>query len=182
MVWKRLHALGFRTYAKYLLSDHWADFRIRYFASGKPKTCTRCSYNRVQLHHITYIRLGAESLDDVIPLCSKCHEKVHRWLKRRKLPVSDTLFALQCLSVSQKEAKELQRKRAAKKARAERSKGGRMMGNVAASNRIGKRIYGYCTTCGRPARKGTYACKYHGPEAEEPHDLGYSDEGLHRIT
>ena len=43
--------------------------------------CQMCS-TKVDLstshcHHITYIRLGKESLSDVSTLCKECHEKLH---------------------------------------------------------------------------------------------------------
>ena len=37
-----------------------------------------CGTNRgVQLHHLTYERIGNEELDDLIALCSGCHQVVH---------------------------------------------------------------------------------------------------------
>jgi hypothetical protein len=29
------------------------------------------------VHHITYERIYAEDLDDLITVCNRCHEKVH---------------------------------------------------------------------------------------------------------
>lgn len=31
----------------------------------------------IELHHLTYKRVGRESLDDLMPLCGVCHKKVH---------------------------------------------------------------------------------------------------------
>lgn len=78
---ERLRRLGFGSYAEYLHSAHWADFKARYRSSGMKVTCDVCQERGVQLHHRTYIRLGNELLTDVIPLCREHHEAVHAWLK-----------------------------------------------------------------------------------------------------
>ncbi len=76
-----LRRLGFATYGEYLASPHWLAFRERYRASGASMKCAVCGVGRIQLHHHTYERLGAESLEDVTPLCRPHHEAVHAWLK-----------------------------------------------------------------------------------------------------
>jgi 5-methylcytosine-specific restriction endonuclease McrA len=68
-----------RAYRKYLKSAHWkrkkAEFKASERWTGK---CERCeSTKRLQIHHLTYERLGAERLEDLIALCRECHKKAH---------------------------------------------------------------------------------------------------------
>lgn len=85
----KITALGFKTYEEYLDSDLWQQFRKKYFRSKKTKKfCLVClgddEFNfSVELHHLTYERLGQERLNDVIPLCREHHEQVHEILKQR---------------------------------------------------------------------------------------------------
>lgn len=78
---ERLRALGFGTYAEYLASEHWSDFRKRYKVAGRRMTCLVCGAKPIQLHHRTYARLGRERFEDVIPVCRPHHEAIHEWLK-----------------------------------------------------------------------------------------------------
>lgn len=75
---KSFRKLGFKSYHEYLKSDHWKDFRRRYFACHK-RRCSICGKTkRIELHHITYARLGHEQMDNVRPLCHFCHALTHR--------------------------------------------------------------------------------------------------------
>lgn len=94
---ERLHALGFSSYAEYLNSDHWHNFRKAYRESGRPRVCAVCGASPIQLHHHTYDRLGREPLDDVTPLCRPHHEAVHEWLKLAGKPVGATKRAVAAL-------------------------------------------------------------------------------------
>jgi hypothetical protein len=94
---ERLRLVGFSTYADYLKSAGWLEFRRRYFASGKTKRCCMCDCRNVQLHHKTYVRLGMELFDDVIPLCHGHHDQVHAWLKAKGLPVEETPQAIDAM-------------------------------------------------------------------------------------
>jgi hypothetical protein len=80
----RLKALGFHSYEAYLNSNHWIDFKKRYAAAGLSMVCAVCNITPVQLHHITYERLGCEEFIDVIPLCRTHHNALHDWLKQYK--------------------------------------------------------------------------------------------------
>jgi hypothetical protein len=91
---RRLRRLGFTSYAAYLRSDHWAEFRSAYRASNKPQFCIACYRKDYQLHHRSYSRIGCELMNDVIPLCSDCHKKVHAWLKDHGTNLQATHFAL----------------------------------------------------------------------------------------
>ncbi len=73
----RLAALGFDSYAEYLASPHWQEFKQRYREEYGAVRCASCHDPKYELHHKTYDRLGAERISDVIPLCRQCHEVVH---------------------------------------------------------------------------------------------------------
>ncbi len=83
-----LKALGFKSYAAYLKSDHWLHFRERYFAKHK-KVCYCCAKDARDLHHTTYEFIGKERLKDVKPLCRDCHDKVHTLIKKHRVPLSE---------------------------------------------------------------------------------------------
>jgi 5-methylcytosine-specific restriction endonuclease McrA len=72
----RLRELGYQRYGDYLKSPHWLRLRNAYRESGLPQTCV-CGDEEVHLHHLTYDRIGAERLDDLTPLCRRCHALVH---------------------------------------------------------------------------------------------------------
>lgn len=64
-------------YRDYLQSDHWKIFRISVLVQRGYK-CELCGSTReINLHHLTYVRLGHELPTDVQVLCYPCHSKVH---------------------------------------------------------------------------------------------------------
>lgn len=81
-------------YADYLLSDHWKLTRqLALQRAGNRCQCGQCplasfyphelrewfprSYSRLEVHHLTYERLGAEVDDDLLVLCGWCHSRLH---------------------------------------------------------------------------------------------------------
>lgn len=61
----------------YLRSPAWQAKRADYRRNRK-WACLICGAKRgIQLHHLTYDRLGDEDLDDLVPLCQGCHVIVH---------------------------------------------------------------------------------------------------------
>ncbi len=70
-------------YLKYLKSPQWQIKREMYFAA-KGKWCKACgkSQGPIQIHHITYDRLGRELLGDLTSLCPPCHNKVGQTQRR----------------------------------------------------------------------------------------------------
>lgn len=88
-LWRRkgLHALGFKfeEYDKYLETPHWRSFRRTVFAEQRRRLgqnrCERCPKNgsefKLDVHHLTYERLGNEKVDDVQIICKECHDKIH---------------------------------------------------------------------------------------------------------
>lgn len=73
---RALRRLGFKTLNDYLASPAWAAFRSDILAERK--ACEDCGTGQgLQLHHISYSRLGNERSDDIRVLCRPCHEKSH---------------------------------------------------------------------------------------------------------
>jgi len=64
-------------YADYIWSAEWAEVKRRYRASKLPQKCVVCGSSHVDLHHRSYRRLGAERLNDLVPLCREHHMIVH---------------------------------------------------------------------------------------------------------
>lgn len=74
-------------YTNYLKSPQWKAKRELWFAKFG-KYCRACGKTTgpIQLHHVTYDRLGNERLSDLVALCAECHrgaEKFHRLLGGR---------------------------------------------------------------------------------------------------
>lgn len=42
----------------------------------------------LEVHHLTYERLGAELLEDVVTLCQRCHSLRHTWAIREGKPLT----------------------------------------------------------------------------------------------
>jgi cytochrome c len=79
-------------YQTYLLSEHWNQFRLKVLADRKE--CEECGINYrkavrlykqgLNVHHLTYERIGKEKKADVKVLCYGCHMKQHGlgdWIK-----------------------------------------------------------------------------------------------------
>jgi len=72
--WK---ALGFESYADYLVSDIWISTRD-YFLKLNP-TCQECHNNEAtQVHHKSYANVGNEGSEELLVVCKSCHEKIHK--------------------------------------------------------------------------------------------------------
>jgi 5-methylcytosine-specific restriction endonuclease McrA len=65
------------TYAGYLRSPYWRAVRRRALVAAGYR-CQRCPAVRdLQVHHLTYERLGCEQPADVEVLCDSCHAAAH---------------------------------------------------------------------------------------------------------
>jgi 5-methylcytosine-specific restriction endonuclease McrA len=77
-------------YINYINSDEWQAFRKRALAAFGNK-CVRCeapgSDVILQVHHLSYRRLGRERLEDVTVLCVPCHESKHKRWKGKRIHV-----------------------------------------------------------------------------------------------
>ncbi len=64
-------------YLDYIASDIWKAIagEARENANNKCQLCN--SPEKLRVHHRTYERLGKELQEDLITLCSDCHEKFH---------------------------------------------------------------------------------------------------------
>ena len=64
-------------YDQYMKSPQWKKKRklVMIFFDHKCAICNKSG--RLEAHHRTYQRLGAELLTDLIPLCPGCHETFH---------------------------------------------------------------------------------------------------------
>ena len=62
---------------EYLKSPHWRQFR-KSAKKHLPMECPCGARSGLDLHHLTYDRLGRERLDDVAWLCRDCHDALHR--------------------------------------------------------------------------------------------------------
>ncbi len=69
-------------YSDYIRSRSWKEKRNEFLASNLfEDCCAACrekkeSYN---VHHMTYERLGAEQLEDLVALCARCHNDLHKF-------------------------------------------------------------------------------------------------------
>jgi len=63
-------------YIEYMKSDAWREKRglVLERSGGK---CEKCGFEACDVHHLTYERLGNESMDDLQALCLKCHWTAH---------------------------------------------------------------------------------------------------------
>lgn len=64
-------------YRQYLQTPEWRT-RRRHALEHADHRCQRCgSRYRLEVHHRTYERRGAERLDDLVVLCANCHREEH---------------------------------------------------------------------------------------------------------
>ncbi len=75
---RRPRPLGFKPqYQRYINSDLWRRVRLWKIGLVGGK-CEKCSSDvNLQVHHLTYDRLGAERAEDLQVLCKPCHERAH---------------------------------------------------------------------------------------------------------
>jgi 5-methylcytosine-specific restriction endonuclease McrA len=75
-----------KSYDAYLASRAWSDKRKQWYAAwlssaGIEPSCLVCgrrwTLKSGHLHHTTYVRLGDESLSDLVPLCRRDHRALH---------------------------------------------------------------------------------------------------------
>ncbi len=65
-------------YLAYLQSDKWALQRAAALARAKYR-CMACGgWRDLEVHHLSYERLGAEVPQDLTVLCGHCHKRTHR--------------------------------------------------------------------------------------------------------
>ncbi len=79
---RRLKEMGLQTYIDFQRSTGWKKTRRRLVGKESIGICRGClKPGRVELHHLTYERLGNELDSDLLPLCRKCHGLLHKKLR-----------------------------------------------------------------------------------------------------
>jgi len=67
-------------YKRYIKSDAWKLKRLDAI-KHHGQDCQQCGHflpiSMIQVHHITYKRLGKELMEDLMIVCKPCHEKIH---------------------------------------------------------------------------------------------------------
>ena len=63
-------------YEKYLMSSEWAKKRMQTMDRDSWK-CVICGNEADVVHHLTYERIFNESLNDLVSLCTECHQREH---------------------------------------------------------------------------------------------------------
>ncbi len=64
-------------YVQHLQSDAWSELRLKVI-QRENNLCQGCRSAPIQnVHHMTYDRLGAELLTDLVGVCRSCHERYH---------------------------------------------------------------------------------------------------------
>lgn len=82
---------------RYIQSDCWQEIKDGYFNDWhNPFRCVVCGADQVDLHHLSYRRLGGdETHQDLAPLCRADHELVHRLESTMRACGADPELALQ---------------------------------------------------------------------------------------
>jgi len=75
---------GAINYNDYINSPEWQKKRRSF--NSREAVCLSCGVGGVlDLHHVTYQRLGEEGPDDCVWVCRGCHKNIHRLEKRMTL-------------------------------------------------------------------------------------------------
>lgn len=92
----QLLRLGFNSYQEYINSDIWKTLKqevkdLRRF----DLCCLICgSFNKLSMHHTSYLHLcgdAEEQANFLVPLCSKCHRAISRFISdRQDLSIEDS--------------------------------------------------------------------------------------------
>jgi len=84
-------ALGYANYEAYLVSDHWLTFSNKV----RMKFCYVCDGEHIlQVHHLTYERLGKELPTDVITVCKGCHNQIHERVRNKQASLETAHYGL----------------------------------------------------------------------------------------
>lgn len=64
-------------YREYLNSNEWKKLKRKVIARDNGICCGCGEKRTLDVHHLTYDRVGNELMTDLISLCSVCHARVH---------------------------------------------------------------------------------------------------------
>lgn len=87
---KRLSYYGYpKGLHGYFRSKHWKKIIKHYYNSGRWPHCIIClkSPEKIILKHVAKSRIGSDDINNIVPLCKKCNNKLHdfmRKIERRK--------------------------------------------------------------------------------------------------
>ena len=86
-------------YQKYLASREWAERKngVRERCLGYCERCLIAPYEST--HHLTYINVGHEPLDDLLAVCNPCHEFLSA--KREEDPKKSVVLAVMAIDQQQ---------------------------------------------------------------------------------
>jgi hypothetical protein len=77
---RQLMYISAKAKLEYMNTQQWKELKLSRLKIAQNK-CECCgSIHSLQLHHITYIRLTQEHINDVAILCKSCHTKLHNLL------------------------------------------------------------------------------------------------------
>lgn len=81
-------------YHDYIQSEQWQKVRVKRLALGKFR-CAACgSRESLEVHHLTYVRLFQERMEDLLPLCRLHHLAAEEMVLKGLLPRSDDVVWL----------------------------------------------------------------------------------------
>lgn len=86
---------------QYLNSKHWRILRKKIYDkyNGKCKKCHKTfDSQHMNVHHLTYKRIGKEKESDLVLLCEKCHSKIHDEKNKKKIVSEYTVLKNQLKS------------------------------------------------------------------------------------
>lgn len=64
------------SYSDYLQGEHWQQTREQKLTESP--ACQQCGKGRgLEVHHLTYDRIGHEEMGDLQVLCATCHRRTH---------------------------------------------------------------------------------------------------------
>jgi 5-methylcytosine-specific restriction endonuclease McrA len=63
-------------YQDYLASEEWQEKRREILTRDRFK-CRHCGNDATEVHHLTYVRIFREELDDLVSVCRNCHQDIH---------------------------------------------------------------------------------------------------------
>jgi hypothetical protein len=101
-------------YKRYLLSNAWKQRRDGALRRANG-CCAMCEQptDRPQVHHVDYMRVGAEQVEDLRVLCRSCHGVVHTMKRTPNIPMDDETRAIMMARDYREQAKAYRQKAAA---------------------------------------------------------------------
>lgn len=91
-----------KQYLTYLKTDAWRNkAKAVIKRDGKCLVCQ--SKKKLTAHHLTYVNIFKENLDELLTLCWPCHKKLHKIANKNKCSLSDAMCALKTGIATRKE-------------------------------------------------------------------------------